>query len=41
MLPAWLGFFRPSFHPWQHDDRALLRRTEAELGLATKLKDAA
>jgi predicted metal-dependent hydrolase len=41
MLPAWLGFFRPSFHPWQHDDRALLRRTEAELGLAAKLKDAA
>jgi predicted metal-dependent hydrolase len=34
MLPAWLRFFRPSFHPWQHDDRALLRRSEAELGLA-------
>lgn len=36
MLPAWLGFFRPGFHPWQHDDRNLLRRTEAELGLAVK-----
>ena len=21
---AWAGFFRPGFHPWNHDDRALL-----------------
>ncbi|MDB5988572.1 MAG: hypothetical protein JWR16_3625 [Nevskia sp.] len=25
-LPAWLAYFRPSFHPWQHDNRALLRK---------------
>jgi predicted metal-dependent hydrolase len=24
IFPAWLGWFRPGFHPWQHDDRALL-----------------
>ena len=23
-LPAWLSYFRPGFHPWQHDNRALL-----------------
>jgi predicted metal-dependent hydrolase len=31
ILPAWLAFFAPGFHPWRHDDRALLRRVEAEL----------
>jgi uncharacterized protein len=24
IFPAWLSWFRPGFHPWQHDDRALL-----------------
>jgi predicted metal-dependent hydrolase len=28
--PAWLAFFRPGFHPWDHDDRALIARWEAE-----------
>lgn len=23
-LPAWLSYFRPGFHPWQHDNRHLL-----------------
>jgi uncharacterized protein len=32
-LPAWLAFFRPSFHPWQQDDRGLLERHEVQLGL--------
>ena len=31
IIPAWLAFFRPGFHPWQQDDRALLARHEAEL----------
>lgn len=26
----WLAFFKPSFHPWQHDNRDLLARWEAE-----------
>ena len=29
----WLAFFRPGFHPWDHDDRALLRKTAASLEL--------
>jgi predicted metal-dependent hydrolase len=26
---AWLAFFLPGFHPWNHDDRALIARAEA------------
>lgn len=25
---AWLAFFLPGFHPWNHDDRALIARAE-------------
>jgi predicted metal-dependent hydrolase len=31
LLPAYLRYFRPDFHPWQHDDSALVRRFEREL----------
>ena len=24
VFPAWLAYFRPGFHPWDHDDRALI-----------------
>ena len=24
ILPSWIGYFRPGFHPWQRDDRALI-----------------
>jgi predicted metal-dependent hydrolase len=34
IFPAWLAFFRPHFHPWQLDDRALLHAHEAELKLS-------
>jgi predicted metal-dependent hydrolase len=27
-FPAWLDYFRPGFHPWQHDNRELLRRLD-------------
>ena len=30
IFPAWLAYFRPGFHPWDHDDRALIRRYEGE-----------
>jgi len=33
IFPGWLAFFRPDFHPWQRDDRALIERSEAKLGL--------
>jgi predicted metal-dependent hydrolase len=28
---AWLAFFMPRFHPWNHDDRALIARAESNL----------
>jgi predicted metal-dependent hydrolase len=34
LIPAWLAYFKPGFHPWNHDDRALMQRAEAELKLA-------
>jgi uncharacterized protein len=33
IFPGWLAFFRPDFHPWQRDDRTLIERSEAKLGL--------
>ena len=33
VFPQWLAWFRPSFHPWDHDDRALIAKAEAEFGL--------
>ena len=34
VFPAWLTFFKPGFHPWMHDDRALLHAAEQALGPA-------
>jgi len=31
VFPLWLSYLRPGFHPWDHDDRALIRSTLAEL----------
>ena len=39
IFPAWLSFFRPGFHPWQHDDRALVAEHEARLALPVLTKD--
>lgn len=30
LLPAWLSFFLPGFHPWNHDDRELIRAFDSE-----------
>lgn len=30
IFPAWLAYFRPGFHPWDHDDRALIAKYEGE-----------
>ena len=27
---AWLAFFLPGFHPWKHDDRALIGKAESD-----------
>lgn len=31
---AWLSFFRPGFHPWNHDDRSLIAAAELKLAPA-------
>jgi len=31
VLGAWLAFFMPGFHPWRHDDRALIAATEQRM----------
>jgi hypothetical protein len=31
---AWVSFFLPGFHPWNHDDRALIAQADAELKAA-------
>ena len=31
ILGAWLSFFMPRFHPWNHDDRALIAHAEKKL----------
>jgi predicted metal-dependent hydrolase len=36
----WLAFFRPGFHPWDHDDRALLRKTSEALAIPSELAPA-
>jgi uncharacterized protein len=30
LLPSWATFFMPGFHPWNHDDRALIAKYESE-----------
>ncbi|NNC53490.1 MAG: metal-dependent hydrolase, partial [Erythrobacter sp.] len=34
ILPAWLAYFKPGFHPWDHDDRALIGKFEGEFQAA-------
>jgi len=34
MRPGWTHWFRPGFHPWQHDDRALIAPVAAEFVLS-------
>ena len=30
IFPAWVAYFLPGFHPWKHDDRALIAKAESE-----------
>ncbi len=34
IVPAWLAYFKPGFHPWDHDDRALIGKYEGEFQAA-------
>jgi uncharacterized protein len=33
VMGAWLSFFLPGFHPWNHDDRALIGRVDSEFAM--------
>ena len=30
IFPAWLDYFKPGFHPWDHDDRELIKLYEGD-----------
>lgn len=34
IFPAWLAYFKPGFHPWDHDDRVLIGKYEGEFEAA-------
>ena len=34
VMGAWASFFLPGFHPWNHDDRALIGRVDSEFEAA-------
>jgi predicted metal-dependent hydrolase len=34
VFAAWASYFLPRFHPWNHDDRALIAKADAELKAA-------
>jgi predicted metal-dependent hydrolase len=34
VFPSWLDFFRPGFHPWQHDNSDLIAKWKAEYATA-------
>lgn len=34
MIPAWATYFMPGFHPWNHDDRGLIRKVESDYAAA-------
>ncbi|MFD1034915.1 metal-dependent hydrolase [Sphingomonas hankookensis] len=34
VMGMWLGFFLPGFHPWNHDDRALIGLVDSEFAAA-------
>ncbi|HEU4958579.1 MAG TPA: metal-dependent hydrolase, partial [Sphingomicrobium sp.] len=36
VFSAWASFFLPGFHPWNVDDRHLIKRYEAEAALGTE-----
>jgi hypothetical protein len=35
VLPAYFAYYKPGFHPWRVDDRALIARVETSLATAT------
>ena len=35
LIPTWLDYFRPDFHPWQHDNSALIARFKEQINTHT------
>ncbi|MCH8497822.1 MAG: metal-dependent hydrolase [Marinobacter sp.] len=31
LIPIWLDYFKPGYHPWQHDNSALIKRFKDEI----------
>ncbi len=40
LIPAWFSYFLPGFHPWNHDDRALIGSYDSEFADA-RIREAA
>ena len=40
LIPAWFSYFLPGFHPWNHDDRALIGSYDSEFADA-RMREAA
>lgn len=38
IVPTWFAYFMPGFHPWNHDDRALIGKAESEFADARLAK---
>jgi hypothetical protein len=36
IVPAWAAYFLPGFHPWNHDDRALIGKAESAYAMAAR-----
>jgi predicted metal-dependent hydrolase len=34
MIPSFIGYFMPGFHPWNHDDRALIAKVDSDYAAA-------
>lgn len=34
MIPEWFSYFLPRFHPWNHDDRALIQKADSAYAAA-------
>ncbi len=41
VFPAWCSYFLPGFHPWNHDDRALIGKYDSEYAAANLTEVAA
>jgi hypothetical protein len=40
LVPAWCSYFMPGFHPWNHDDRALIGKFDSDYAAANMAQKA-